>query len=594
MSNNETKKGVLFNIILAFCATALFFAGVILLYDFTYGVIDDPFIATVLNGAYTGMPDAHVVYIKYPLAWILKTLFTVLPQTNWHFFLLEACFAVCIFVCNFRIASNLKKIGYKLLGMLLFMLLFWLCMAKQVLTAHYSMCAATLAATGIFYFATIRQESSKLTRVFSYMAAFLMLWTAYALRARTLFMLLPLAGAVFLYKFFAEKKPFRIQNIVKYAIFPVVLFIGMGGMELMHNANYKSQGWQAFLTFNDARTTLYDFYALPEYEKNQDFYASLGISKARQAMYEKYYLEFTDGIEDDALPQIAAYREMEFAQGMPTKERIKETFKALPINLTLKTYQPVNWICAALFLIMMILAVLAKFYRVLWTLLFGIFTSLIPWLWMIYMGKPTSRVTMGIWAADLLFLLALVLDQAQNIRTLRKQKKPQTTLQQGTKTRLAAAVLLLICAAFCFGCYQQYPKVTKSVQKSLTSGQIRSGVEAYCESHPERLYICESEVVNALGFDWKAVDNSLQNLYWPGGWTAKMAQSKQIWERFGITNIEQGIVQNDAVYLLSFAETDMTYWTDFYSETYPRAALSPVSQFSMNDVDFAIYQLREE
>ena len=120
MIDNNTKKGAGLNVLLAFILTALFFAAVILLYDFTYGVIDDPFIATVLNGAYTGTPDAHVVYMKYPLAWILTVLFTWIPSVNWHFFLLAGCFALCLFVVNFRIASNVEKIRYKVIFMILF------------------------------------------------------------------------------------------------------------------------------------------------------------------------------------------------------------------------------------------------------------------------------------------------------------------------------------------------------------------------------------------------------------------------------------------------------------------------------------------
>lgn len=591
MIDNNTKKGAGFNLLLALILSALFFAGIILLYDFTYGVIDDPFIATVLNGAYTGTPDAHVVYIKYPLAWILMTLFTRIPSVNWHFYLLVSCFAVCVFVVNFRIASNVKKVLYKVIFMILFMLLFWLCMAKMVLTVHYSMCAAVLSATGIFYFATIKYRSSVLNLVFSYLASFLMLWTAYAIRARTLFMLLPLAGAVFLYKFFKEKPAFQKKNIIRYFCFPVILFIGLGGLELMHNANYKSEEWQTFLKFNDARTTLYDFYGLPEYEKNKDFYESLEISEARQYMYEKYYLEFTDGIPEDALSEIADYRVEEYAKQMPAGKRIKETFKALLPNLTMKTYAPVNWICAASFIIILLISLIMRKWRQLVFALLGVITSLIPWLWMIYMGKPTSRVTMGIWAADLLFVLALLIDNAEGIAAFLSGKAGK--IKSGLRSGLAVVISLLIAAGLIAAITGGYASVRKTVSRSLDSGKVRSALEEWCENRPENLYIIESEIVNGLGFDWKKVDNSLQNLYWPGGWTAKMAESKEIWGRFGIDDIEQGILENDHVYLVAFQNTDMSYWTDFYRENDPDAKLSEVTTLELLETPFTVYQLQD-
>ena len=591
MIDNNTKKGAGLNVLLAFILTALFFAVVIILYDFTYGVIDDPFIATVLNGAYTGSPDAHVVYMKYPLAWILTVLFTWIPSVNWHFFLLAGCFVLCLFVVNFRIASNVEKIRYKVIFMILFMLLFWLCMAKMVLTVHYSMCAAVLAATGIFYFATIKDQSSKVNVALNYLAAFLMLWTAYAIRARTLFMLLPLAGAVFIYKFFCKKPAFQKGNVIRMLIFPVILFVGLGGMELMHNAQYQSKEWQTFLVFNDARTTLYDFYGLPEYEKNGDFYSSLNISEAREYMYEKYYLEFQDGVPEDALSQIADHRVAEYAETMPAGKRIAETLKALPVNLTLKTYAPVNWICAASFIIILLAALFRKKWRVAAAVILGVVTSLIPWLWMIYMGKPTSRVTMGIWAADLLFAAALLIDNAEEIGEFLSMKATAFSRSMRMVFPVIGAVILAF--ALAAGCAGGYAKVKKTVEGSLTSGTVRSALEDWCESRPENLYICESEIVNGLGFNVHKVDNSLQNLYWPGGWTAKMAQSREIWNRFGIDDIEKGIIENQKVYLIAFQDTDISYWLDFYREAYPDAAMETIETIDIEETPFTVYQLQE-
>ena len=136
MIDNNTKKGTFLNLILAVLLTAAFVAGVRLFYVFTYGVIDDPFIETVLSGAYTGELDAHVVYIKYPLAWILKTLFSIWPKVNWHFHLLTGCFGASAFLVTFRICSNVKKIINKILLSILFLLLFLFCLARLYTTAH--------------------------------------------------------------------------------------------------------------------------------------------------------------------------------------------------------------------------------------------------------------------------------------------------------------------------------------------------------------------------------------------------------------------------------------------------------------------------
>lgn len=585
MIQNRTPKGAALNALIALILTSLFFIGVHLFYTFTYGVVDDPFIATVLNGAYTGTPDAHVVYMKYPLAWILTMLFTWIPQVNWHFLLLVSCFQICCFAVCFRICSNVNKIRNKVFLSVVFLLLFWLTMAEMVLTVHYSMCAAVLSATGIFYFGTIPRGASKRNLALNFLVVLLMLWTAYAIRARTLFMLLPLAGAVFIFLLFREKPVFRIKNLVRWLLCPVILFLGLGGLELMHNANYKSEVWQEFLTFNDARTTLYDFYGIPEYEKNREFFEELNISKARyDVTLDKYYLELRDGMEEDALPAIADYRVKESKQTLPTGKRILESVKALPLNLVKKTYAPVNWIAAAVFLILLLGAILLKKRRALAALILCFFTSLIPWLWMIYVGKPTPRVTMGIWAADLLFFTALLIDHADEIRSLLKPKE-----------RSAAGILLFAvsAAALLAGTCLSYGPLTTKLDRYIASGRVRAQLESWCEEHPENLYITESEIVNGLGFDRKAIDHSLMNLMWPGGWTAKMEANLKIYERFGVSDIEKAIVKEDNIYIVAFSETDMDYWLRFYRETYPDAVLKAVEELNFDQKPFTVYSIQE-
>ena len=115
MIKNNSKSGTLINLIIAIVLTASFVVVTRLIYSFTYGVIDDPFIETMLSGSYSGTPTDLVVYIKLPLAFLLKTLLTLAPSVNWHFLFLTGCFVVSVFLVVFRICSNVGKLFYKYL-----------------------------------------------------------------------------------------------------------------------------------------------------------------------------------------------------------------------------------------------------------------------------------------------------------------------------------------------------------------------------------------------------------------------------------------------------------------------------------------------
>ena len=46
---------------------------------FSYEVNDDAAIVQILDGSYTGTPDGHSIFVRYPLSWVIKTLYAVNP-----------------------------------------------------------------------------------------------------------------------------------------------------------------------------------------------------------------------------------------------------------------------------------------------------------------------------------------------------------------------------------------------------------------------------------------------------------------------------------------------------------------------------------
>ncbi len=586
MNKNESKKKAAINFLIAAVLTAVFAIVAGLLYSYTYGVNDDAFIGNVLMGTFTGSPDAHVVYIKYPLAAILVGLFKIFPAVNWHFALLISCFIICVFLVNFRIFNSLKKLSNKIILSCIFMLCFWFCLAKQITMIHYSMCAGVLVGTAIFYFLTIKYESTKINIALNYIVAFLLLFTAYGLRSRTVFMLMPLAVVAFIYKFIKANPIFTKKNIIRWIVFPIILFIGIGEIEIIHNTQYKSDAWEEFLEFNDARTTIYDFYGLPEYEANKEIYKSVGVDKTRQYMYEQYYLEFLDGTSEDMLAQVANYQKSQFNKKLPFGKRVVKTLKELPKNIFAKKYQPISIFAIALFVLLLVLSIIFKNKRTLLFLVLAFIATLIPWCYMIYMNKPVERVTYGIWVANLVTMIGLIIDNVDEINE-HLPSIDRNTLKIFAKSATSSIVII----ALLLGIGLNYKKVQKYVNGSIESGHVREELEAWCEEHPENLYIYDTQTFNTLGYDMKNMDNSFMNLVWPGGWCARMANLESNWPKFKIKDLEKEIVEKDNIYLVAYADIDMTYWTDFYQVNYKMGTLTKVDEKTFEGINFSIYSL---
>ncbi len=591
MVKNNTKTGTLINFIIAAGLTALFVVAIRLIYSFTYGVIDDPFIETMLSGAFSGTPTDLVVYIKLPLAYVLKSLLILAPGINWHFHFLVGCFVISVFLVVFRICSNVRKLVYKLILSVLFVFLFTFCLAKLFVGAHYSMCAAVLTGTAIFYFLTIKYDSSKFNLALNYIVCLLLLYTGYSLRARTLFMLMPLAFVAFLYKFFQAKPAFQAKNIIRWIIFPILLFIGIGAIEVAHASAYKSDEWKQYLEFNDARTTLYDFYGVPAYEGNEAFYDELGIRKERVYMYkDKYYLELDDGVPEGTLQKIADYAVKTSYEKYPLKERIGRTLKALPDKLTEKTYSPMSFFAAGLVVLILLIALFARKWRVFVHILLSVVAFLIPWVYMIYMGKPVARVTSGIYYGEILFALGLIVDNASLLAAWAERK---ANASKTVKVVVSLVLAVVLAAGMGFGISKNVNKINRTTNKTVETGKARLALNEWCQERLDNLYICESEVIN-LGFIADEMEADFVNLYYPGGWPATLPQGKEVWDRYGITSMETAIAEQDNVYIVAFADTDMTYWVDFYKEKYPKVSMTLKDSMNLQGIDFCVYSISGE
>ena len=58
----------------AVLVTVLYGAAVTAVFSWVYQMNDDRFMKEVLSGVYNGTPDAHVIFIKYPFALLIREL----------------------------------------------------------------------------------------------------------------------------------------------------------------------------------------------------------------------------------------------------------------------------------------------------------------------------------------------------------------------------------------------------------------------------------------------------------------------------------------------------------------------------------------
>lgn len=122
------------------------------------GINDDWGMYSILSGAYTGTPDAHVMFFLYPLSWMLAKLYTLCSAIPWYGLFQHGVQIVCLSVVyrrwmRIRVGYNVQEPFYKS-ALTIFIFLFFVMNLNVLSEAQYTTTAGLAAAAALFTFVT--------------------------------------------------------------------------------------------------------------------------------------------------------------------------------------------------------------------------------------------------------------------------------------------------------------------------------------------------------------------------------------------------------------------------------------------------------
>ncbi|MCD8019056.1 MAG: hypothetical protein LUF92_05550 [Clostridiales bacterium] len=293
---------------------------------FSYEVNDDAAIAQILDGSYTGSPDGHAIFIRYPLSFIMKFLYEKNPTVriggaeysdlNWYIGVIVILEILALTAVLFRILNyfTYNRILLCILFDVGFMALWLPCFSKMT----FSTAAAFMGCMGLLFFGLERKEEA--WRPWNLLLLGIFLASSWCLRKPCFYMVLPflLIELVLKYHihFFRSVKPWVVFSFVG------VLF---AGLVFLNNQMYGSQGWQQYYIYNHERAYLQDYVGFPEYESNEDFYESLGINENASYAMANYTYCLVDAFETSWVEETYEYVK---AQEAASENQISEEMTA--------------------------------------------------------------------------------------------------------------------------------------------------------------------------------------------------------------------------------------------------------------------------
>lgn len=303
---------------IVWCVCMLYLLIIMQVIPITYAINDDVAMRDIASGSLTGTPDYHLIFIKAAFGWVLTGLYRCFEGIDWYgcvfLGMMVLCCGILLERWNSWCIQKDKKpwyiIGWYVIGITGILL-------EHMLNFQFTVTAAILAGTAIFLYGTAgREENNFYGRTGSVL---ILLWLSFCVRSDVLFMAVPFGGLIFLAK---------ADSIKRKVITALIAMVGLLGIMVFEKEAYGSEDWQAYLSYNDERSMVYDYYGVPAYEENREFYEKIGLKEYDVENLKRYNLCFVNDLETGKMHQIAGYAKEQYFAENSLEKRIKAGIKA--------------------------------------------------------------------------------------------------------------------------------------------------------------------------------------------------------------------------------------------------------------------------
>ena len=303
---------------IVWCVCMLYLLIIMQVIPITYAINDDVAMRDIASGSLTGTPDYHLIFIKAAFGWVLTGLYRCFGGIDWYgcvfLGMMVLCCGILLERWNSWCIQKDKKpwyiIGWYVIGITGILL-------EHMLNFQFTVTAAILAGTAIFLYGTTgREDNNFYGRTGSVL---ILLWLSFCVRSDVLFMAVPFGGLIFLAK---------ADSIKRKVITALIAMVGLLGIMVFEKEAYGSEEWQAYLSYNDERSMVYDYYGVPAYEENREFYEKIGLKEYDVENLKRYNLCFVNDLETGKMHQIAGYAKEQYFAENSLGKRIKAGIKA--------------------------------------------------------------------------------------------------------------------------------------------------------------------------------------------------------------------------------------------------------------------------
>ncbi len=581
--NSRRKMPSLFQGSVLFLLLLLAFYALLLLFIKPVdGINDDWGMYSILSGAYTGTPDAHVMFFLYPLSWLLSRLYTLWSFVPWYGLFQHGVQILCLFTVYHRFLRIRQRrdpqASLWLPALAAFLILFFIIDLNVLAEAQYTTTAGLAAAAALFSFITSRINQSNAGFLLDNIPTLLLAWISYSMRQNVFYLCLPMAGMLWISKWISARKNEYGGVAAKLLGFALLLCLGMGLLWGVNAAAYSSAEWSDFRKINHYRERVGDFYGWPEYEECRDVLQALGMDEEAY-MYRKSgapHIGYDMSVSD--WKQMHDIARRCYLKRVSLRERLKNmAVSSISVFFYQDGMQPANLFTGLLLLLTPVLIFWERNARALFVYLMYLFGRSVSWGYVLYEGRFPKRIAQPLITVDFLILFGIIL--AFNLLPCENRRRYYVILP------------LLLCLSI-FSVYVTHRDVSENYRvHEKTWRELRE----YCRAHPDNFYIWtygSGTLEHFYETPFGRGQYTYQNFIYTNWGVICNPNTQKKLDAQGIGDFGRDLVDSEHVY---FILQDAPYNEEhpvimYFRHTY-QAELTVADTFTAGDTDYFVYQL---
>lgn len=547
-----------------------------------YAIVDDVMIRNIASGATSGAPDGHLVYMKFALGAVLAFLYQHLPGIDWYGCVMIGFVLLAFGAVLYRGLAAKKGPGWKLVYVLFCVGIFTCVGLYQMTCFQYTVVASIVGAAAVFFYYTGNAKEKSSRKIAEDGFTLFLLLAVYCIRSDVFLMTCPVFLLLFFYKQLsgASMKSWG-RKVKKEGMFLLLLAAGIFLLAGIERLAYRSPAWKEYLSYNQARTQIIDYYGVPEYEGNEDFYESLSMSENDVRNLHRYTLYYIDDLQGEKMEQIAAYAEKLHKETTDFGTALQEGLQTAWYGLTNEGNGWISWL-AFLFFGIAAAHCIWKKSRQGWLLLLlaGLFAAF--WLYLGFRGRLPDRVSTGLYFLMLLSAAGVWFQEGR-----KAGQKAQKGVPAWKKAGIAVLGLLLLA-----GSAVKAREVFWNNFMFTYNNQNILKLRAYYGEHPENLYLSVTNTTAGYTDNFTIRrDFSLYNGANLGDWDTFTPVMEEKLRGFGVDSVPEAVLLGENVYVVTTYEPDSI--RTYYEERGLSADWDVVDDVRCEQVRYLIIRFKE-